>query len=340
MNASDNLMSVMINPVTCWSSQSVSSLENEYFYHFLKTLHTRPDLITEHVVYNSGYVQQFSLSKNTKKLEKFSHNHYSVSYRMPYININNTTYALEIQLAFPLKVQPNPKNGKDKSYLVINEILGKGSFGSVKSGHILYQLDDHLMLNKQEIDPIVRKSLKKKLGESCATDAVAEAKVGRAYIGQDKVGIFNRVKFGKKKVYEIYMPKYPDILRHMINNGEIKKLSFSGRLHLVRNIAREIKIFHDKTGTVHHDIKPENIAVDPATLNVKLIDFGLANKINSSSYINVGTPGYIDTQLTKETCRSEKINDYYSWAIVCAETLLVNNNHGNFKISRQCLQFR
>lgn len=31
---------------------------------------------------------------------------------------------------------------------------------------------------------------------------------------------------------------------------------------------------------MHRDIKPENIMIDPATLNIKLIDFGFAKKIN------------------------------------------------------------
>ena len=31
---------------------------------------------------------------------------------------------------------------------------------------------------------------------------------------------------------------------------------------------------------MHRDIKPENIMIDPQTLNIRLIDFGFAKKVN------------------------------------------------------------
>lgn len=41
------------------------------------------------------------------------------------------------------------------------------------------------------------------------------------------------------------------------------------------------------------DLKPENVMVEAATGNIKIIDLGLSKLIASARTLGIGTPGYI-----------------------------------------------
>lgn len=62
---------------------------------------------------------------------------------------------------------------------------------------------------------------------------------------------------------------------------------------VVRQVLEAVKYLH-QIGIVHRDLKPENIIVDDAD-NIKICDFGWANKYDSSEemFILCGTLDYV-----------------------------------------------
>lgn len=62
-------------------------------------------------------------------------------------------------------------------------------------------------------------------------------------------------------------------LLEIVNAGVFR--SVNDKNAVVKQFAIAIKEIHD-AGVVHRDIKPENVMVNPATLKLKLIDFGLS----------------------------------------------------------------
>ena len=88
------------------------------------------------------------------------------------------------------------------------------------------------------------------------------------------------------------------------------------------NIAKEIKLFHEQTGMVHHDIKPDNIAViDTKKFTVKLIDWGFSHEINNVVSDFRGPGIYRDKRL-KTLSFSDPANDFYSLAFTFALSFL------------------
>jgi len=63
------------------------------------------------------------------------------------------------------------------------------------------------------------------------------------------------------------------------------------------NIIQGLKLLH-RNGIAHRDIKPDNIMVDPTSLDIKYIDFGLACRMESCYSTMVGgTPFYMAPEL-------------------------------------------
>lgn len=72
------------------------------------------------------------------------------------------------------------------------------------------------------------------------------------------------------------------------------KLCEADTQKIIHQLLKTLKYIH-KRGIMHRDLKPENIMINPATLHIKLIDFGLTSYFNDSMTLStrVGTPYYV-----------------------------------------------
>lgn len=67
---------------------------------------------------------------------------------------------------------------------------------------------------------------------------------------------------------------------------------------IVKQLLKTIK-YLNSLSICHRDIKPENILINPSSLQIKLIDFGLSTYFSESRQLNtkVGTPYYVSPEV-------------------------------------------
>ena len=85
----------------------------------------------------------------------------------------------------------------------------------------------------------------------------------------------------------------------------IRSFTLEEKLRVAIEIASALAEIHH-SNVVHKDIKPQNILVDPETLNIKIIDFGISTELTREiqEIINpklIGTINYISPEQTGRT---------------------------------------
>lgn len=98
------------------------------------------------------------------------------------------------------------------------------------------------------------------------------------------------------------------------------KLSIHDRLIITRNLMLAVNQIHERQG-IHRDIKPDNIIIDPATFDIRLIDFAFAcaNDKNHKKNCAKGTALFAppDLLMCKVDRRiTQKSGDIYSLGMV------------------------
>jgi serine/threonine protein kinase len=86
-----------------------------------------------------------------------------------------------------------------------------------------------------------------------------------------------------------HMPGSTDLFEFFI--GKRSWLTLGQRLGIGRQLIEGVRCLHEH-GIVHGDLKPENVIIDPATLKIRFIDFGVSGPIQGSDYVLTGTPIY------------------------------------------------
>jgi serine/threonine protein kinase len=90
---------------------------------------------------------------------------------------------------------------------------------------------------------------------------------------------------------------------------------------IIENIANGLRLLHDKFNIVHNDIKPQNMLINPKSLFINYIDFGMACADNTDNCLKVvGSPNYCSPEkaqyfLTETTPSMEKSKKADVWAM-------------------------
>ncbi|WP_437489910.1 AAA family ATPase [Sorangium sp. So ce1014] len=106
-----------------------------------------------------------------------------------------------------------------------------------------------------------------------------------------------------------------------------QRLSLAPALRIVASVADIIDSVHQRH-VIHKDIKPHNILVDPETMQVKLIDFGIATRLSRENQVALapdaleGTLAYMSPEQTGRMNRVvDHRSDLYSLGVTLYEML-------------------
>jgi serine/threonine protein kinase len=120
---------------------------------------------------------------------------------------------------------------------------------------------------------------------------------------------------------------------HYLSKNEssaLEKLEKELQFHLLQ-LCEAIKYIHSK-GIAHGDIKPDNIIVEHATGNLKLIDFGHAISVDTITD-GGGTKRYLDKEQPDPFKR-----DVYALGVTIADIIsIVGPNQTMIKIAEKCI---
>lgn len=184
-------------------------------------------------------------------------------------------------------------------------VLGQGSFGKVKKsltslsiekGQLTFSKED-FVVKRQFIerkdaisDELWRHHVKTLLQQVCS-----EQELTRRAIEACETTTVRVLEGGNKLQVLTYMPNLgttlSDYIKHTLaslNGVEHKEIIQTISLNLLRDLARIHSL-----GIIHRDIKPANILINPDTLDVHIIDFGLALDTSSTRRQRAGTPLYM-----------------------------------------------
>ncbi|XP_068871974.1 serine/threonine-protein kinase pim-2-like [Aphelocoma coerulescens] len=168
----------------------------------------------------------------------------------------------------------NAQQGLRERY-VVGSLLGRGGFGSVFAAT---RLSDGAPPN----------------GTSAPLEVVLLDKVSTGFPGV--VQLLEWLALPNNVVLVMERPEHSQDLRHFIRargflSEEVARKLFRQVLEAVRHCT--------SCGVLHRDVKPENILVDLATGQAKLIDFGCGTYLQDTAYTRfAGTPAYSPPEWT------------------------------------------
>ncbi|KAL5701314.1 non-specific serine/threonine protein kinase [Ranunculus cassubicifolius] len=184
-----------------------------------------------------------------------------------------------------------------KDYKLSKEILGKGSFGSVR-----------VCIDRKTGARFACKTI---LKSSMEEDAfVHQEREILKYLSGSHPGIVNLKDF-----YEDSKSFY--LVMELCTGGQLEegRVTEHDAANWMKGIMSALKYCH-AMGVVHRDLKPQNILFTESG-TVKLVDFGLATRISRDEklFVRVGTPQYVAPEILNFKNYSDKV-DVWSAGVI------------------------
>lgn len=120
-------------------------------------------------------------------------------------------------------------------------------------------------------------------------------------------------------IYMDYVP-HPNLYNLVRRN---RSLPQSQALTIFRNLLEAVGAIHAE-GIAHRDLKPDNIMIDPSTLEVTILDFGLSMVVPSSGFTDnfCGSPMYMSPEILNREKHDPRIADIWSLGVLLYHMLI------------------
>lgn len=213
-------------------------------------------------------------------------------------------------------------------------VLGTGSFGKVKP------IIARLFMQDGKLVQVLNPGLVVKVMQRTKINSKEAAVVGETYRSVSKV---LKRKGKQQEIVEYVMPHMPGSNLNSLkyNSKKIASSSstaFVDRLNAVIAILEAVKSFHQSTGCIHGDFKPDNICYDKETKTAFLIDLSVGERSIGKKRTGYfpNTPGYSAPEVDKQ-CKnprqamliSEKM-DVYSLGVTIDQLINGEQTFGEY----------
>jgi len=197
-------------------------------------------------------------------------------------------------------------NRRIHSYQLLPNVLGRGAYSTVflakdlKTGSLLAAKSICLKRYYREFEAEVSVM-------SCLTH---EGLIGyRGSEVMDSVGI----------IYMDYVTN-PTLFEFINRSGNLPE---KDSLKIFTYLVEALEVMH-RSGVAHKDLKPENLFIDPETLRIKIIDFGLSVVVSEGELVDqyYGSPMYMAPEVLNRDPHNPFQADVWSLGVVLYQMLL------------------
>lgn len=167
------------------------------------------------------------------------------------------------------------------NYYTFGEVIGAGKYGVVKHGKKINNSSFKVAIK------IIKLEKLKSQFHSVIQEILALKKIDHPNV----VKIFEVFKDSSKLYIVMEYVEGKELFDFVVKRQKLKESEAS---KVVQQLLRTIKYLNELK-ICHRDLKPENIMINPDTLHIKIIDFGLSSFYSEFSTLatKVGTPYYV-----------------------------------------------